>query len=183
MTSIIKVDQIQTLAGTAPTAADLGINVTGSVLQVHYAKLSTAVAASAASYDVITTTFTPKSATSTLLVEAQVFMGATTVGNLDGGVKVLRDGTAIDTGADSDSGRGGADVLDSSDDLWTTDDGSKWFRMKLGGAITTPANSTVTSTFVVRFQAAVVTTINVNRSFTGTAMRGISYLKIMEIAG
>jgi len=34
MTSIIKVDQIQTLAGAAPTAADLGINVTGSVLQV-----------------------------------------------------------------------------------------------------------------------------------------------------
>ena len=32
MTSIIKVDQIQTLAGTAPTAADLGINVTGSVV-------------------------------------------------------------------------------------------------------------------------------------------------------
>ena len=34
MTSIIKVDQIQTLAGAAPTAADLGINVTGSVIQV-----------------------------------------------------------------------------------------------------------------------------------------------------
>ena len=38
MTSIIKVDQIQTLAGAAPTAADLGINVTGSVLKTHYMK-------------------------------------------------------------------------------------------------------------------------------------------------
>ena len=34
MTSIIKVDQIQTAAGAAPTAAGLGLNVTGSVLQV-----------------------------------------------------------------------------------------------------------------------------------------------------
>ena len=34
MTSIIKVDQIQTAAGAVPTAADLGINVTGSVVQV-----------------------------------------------------------------------------------------------------------------------------------------------------
>ncbi len=48
MTSIIKVDQIQTLAGTAPTAADLGINVTGSVLQVVQATPApTAVAAAA----------------------------------------------------------------------------------------------------------------------------------------
>ena len=34
MTSIIKVDQIQTVSGTTPTAADLGINVAGTVLQV-----------------------------------------------------------------------------------------------------------------------------------------------------
>ena len=33
MTSIIKVDQIQTAAGSTPTAADLGINTTGSVIQ------------------------------------------------------------------------------------------------------------------------------------------------------
>ena len=33
MTSIIKVDQIQTAAGATPTASDLGINTTGTVLQ------------------------------------------------------------------------------------------------------------------------------------------------------
>ena len=36
MTSIIKVDQIQTAAGATPTAADLGINTTGSVLKVSH---------------------------------------------------------------------------------------------------------------------------------------------------
>lgn len=34
MTSIIKVDQIQTAAGGVPTAAALGLNVSGTVLQV-----------------------------------------------------------------------------------------------------------------------------------------------------
>ena len=34
MTSIIKVDQIQTASGSTPTATDLGINTTGTVLQV-----------------------------------------------------------------------------------------------------------------------------------------------------
>ena len=34
MASIIKVDQIQTAAGGTPTAADLGLNTTGTVLQV-----------------------------------------------------------------------------------------------------------------------------------------------------
>lgn len=34
MTSILKVDQIQNSAGNTPTAADLGLNVTGSVLQI-----------------------------------------------------------------------------------------------------------------------------------------------------
>jgi hypothetical protein len=36
MTSIIKVDQIQTAAGATPTAGDLGINTTGTVLKVSH---------------------------------------------------------------------------------------------------------------------------------------------------
>ena len=41
MTSIIKVDQIQTLAGAAPTAADLGINVSGAYQQIVYSTSNT----------------------------------------------------------------------------------------------------------------------------------------------
>lgn len=40
MTSIIKVDQIQNAAGGVPTAGDLGINTTGTVLQVVSSELS-----------------------------------------------------------------------------------------------------------------------------------------------
>ena len=38
MTSIIKVDTLQKANGATPTAADLGINVTGNVLKTHYMK-------------------------------------------------------------------------------------------------------------------------------------------------
>jgi hypothetical protein len=155
----------------------------GSVLQVHYAKLSTAVDTSSSTYDVITTTFTPKASSSTLLCEAQVFMGATQVGNLDGGIVLLRDGSLVETGANSDASRGGNNVLDSMDDLWSADTRSQWFRAKIGGVITTPANSTSQSTFIVRFNSDSTRDIHVNRGMTGTAMRGISYLTITEIAG
>ncbi len=43
MTSIIKVDTLQKTNGATPTAADLGINTTGSVLQVVSANYSTAI--------------------------------------------------------------------------------------------------------------------------------------------
>ena len=41
MTSIIKVDTLQKANGATPTAADLGINVTGTVLQVVEGSSST----------------------------------------------------------------------------------------------------------------------------------------------
>ena len=43
MTSIIKVDTLQKANGATPTAADLGINITGTVLQVVTANYSTQV--------------------------------------------------------------------------------------------------------------------------------------------
>ena len=47
MASILKVDQIQTAAGGTPTAADLGLNTTGSVLQVVHSQLKTTVSSTA----------------------------------------------------------------------------------------------------------------------------------------
>jgi hypothetical protein len=52
MTSIIKVDQIQTAAGGAPTAAGLGINTTGTVLQVVSVQMARAA------IDISSTSFT-----------------------------------------------------------------------------------------------------------------------------
>ena len=78
MTSIIKVDQIQNAAGGVPTAGDLGLNTTGSVLQVvqtyngnssHIAASSTGLVASG-----IQASITPKQAGSLILVSFSISM-------------------------------------------------------------------------------------------------------------
>ena len=73
MTSILKVDQIQNTAGGVPTATDLGLNVSGNVLQVVrsgnlYSEMiettSTSFVASGIYVDI-----TPKKIGSTILVD------------------------------------------------------------------------------------------------------------------
>jgi hypothetical protein len=72
MTSIIKVDQIQTASGSAPTAADLGINVAGNVLQTAVANISNQVNTNNQSDTEVSSalrvTLTPRSATSKFVV-------------------------------------------------------------------------------------------------------------------
>ena len=79
MASIIKVDTIQTAAGGTPTAADLGLNTTGSVLQVVQAVEQRASSAnsSATSYTNVTgleCAITPTSASSKILVQASFYV-------------------------------------------------------------------------------------------------------------
>ena len=73
MTSIIKVDQIQTAAGGVPTAGDLGLNTTGTVLQAvrngnlnsgHISTTSTSFTATGIYVDI-----TPKKIGSTILID------------------------------------------------------------------------------------------------------------------
>lgn len=72
MTSILKVDTIQTAAGGTPTAADLGLNVTGSVLQVKQGFMSSVQTGTfgATWTDVtgLTVSITPTSSSSKILV-------------------------------------------------------------------------------------------------------------------
>ena len=70
MTSIIKVDQIQTLAGTAPTAADLGINVSGAYQQIVYSTSNTNfnISSTSLKYEISSVTITPKFSNSKLKV-------------------------------------------------------------------------------------------------------------------
>ena len=79
MSSIIKVDTIQTAAGGTATAAGLGLNTTGSVLQVVQAveQRTSSATSSATSYTNVTgleCTITPTSASSNILVQACFFV-------------------------------------------------------------------------------------------------------------
>jgi hypothetical protein len=104
MTSIIKVDQIQNAAGGVPTAGDLGLNVSGSVLQVQRHSFTNQTAIGSVSYVSVSGssfTFTPKSSSSTLIVVSDV--SCRTNGTAQGMIfKHYIDGTSIS----NDSGYG-----------------------------------------------------------------------------
>jgi len=71
MSSIIKVDQIQLANGSTPTAGDLGLNITGAVLQIVSQNLTTGYISTTSSTPVSTghsATITPSSASSKILV-------------------------------------------------------------------------------------------------------------------
>ena len=70
MSSILKVDTIQTAAGGTPTAASLGLNVSGSVLQVVSAYQGSGVVTFTAGATLLTANITPTSANSKILIIA-----------------------------------------------------------------------------------------------------------------
>jgi len=84
MSSIIKVDTIQTAAGGVPTAGDLGLNITGTVLQVvqKFDGGVTSISNSGSFANFVTLgslsqTFTPTSSSSKVLLRATVGMLST----------------------------------------------------------------------------------------------------------
>ena len=93
MTSTLKVDQIQNTAGVVPTAADLGLNTTGNVIQV--------VKATPYPTTVNTTTFTNIASVSiTVSQGSNVFVLVTGNANFHGDghwhhIQFHRDGTAL----------------------------------------------------------------------------------------
>ena len=98
MTSIIKVDQIQTAAGAAPTAADLGINTAGTVLQVVQSTFGqTASNHTSSSFTATghTVTITPKSSTSKVLLYVLGGGQYLPQGSIMGSVTIYRGSTNI----------------------------------------------------------------------------------------
>ena len=95
MTSVIKVDQIQNAAGGTPTAGDLGLNVSGSVLQVVNKYSDNKVSTGSTSIVVLDTlSVTPKATGSNFAV--QFFLqGNWTNYNHGFGAFMYRDGSEI----------------------------------------------------------------------------------------
>jgi len=95
MTSIIKVDTLQKANGATPTAADLGINTTGNVLQVVTVNHSTVVSSTNSTFvdSGLSCAITPKFSTSKIMIlvdqngriETSTWMG----------YRILRDTTEI----------------------------------------------------------------------------------------
>lgn len=78
MASILKVDTIKKVDDSIPTAADLGINVTGSVLQMQFTQYTDTTSVSTPSFanttiDVLAVNITPKSTNSIIKLDTHIF--------------------------------------------------------------------------------------------------------------
>ena len=105
MSSIIKVDQIQLADGSTPTAGDLGLNTTGSVLQVVSGTANNhSISGSSTTYmqSGDTITITPKSSSSKILVvfntSAHLNTATTSGGAQRGFYTIFRGSTDIGSG-------------------------------------------------------------------------------------
>jgi len=94
MTSIIKVDQIQLADGSTPTIGDLGVNDTGTVLQVQSDVRTSSTGVSSGSWvDLgISVTLTPKSTNSKFILCPSV---TGSVSYFTWGIRLVRDGVAV----------------------------------------------------------------------------------------
>jgi hypothetical protein len=120
VSSILKVDTIQTTAGAAPTAKDLGLNVTGNTLNHYYVTASTQTTISNQTFTDIglSKTLTPVSASSKFYIEYNIFFygGASVNYWMAMYGRILRDTTQIQVDNYS-LGRGGVYMYSSSASL------------------------------------------------------------------
>ena len=72
MTSILKVDTLQKADGATPTAADLGINTTGNLLQVVSQEVISYTAVASTTSKIVYASLTTKAANSNFLFKGQV---------------------------------------------------------------------------------------------------------------
>ena len=189
MTSILKVDNIQKANGSTPTASDLGINTTGSVLQVKYFQLTTSQTETypTANTDKAITNFvvniTPKSTSSIMKIEANLMYESANA-SWDAMWFFYRDTTKLGNTQSSPGSRqiGIAPGLIS---YYSADNAS------------TPEFATLTyfddpqTTSAINYKLAVTTNTasnffinrNVNDTDNSSYDRGVSFISVTEIGG
>lgn len=189
MSSILKVDTIQTAAGGTPTAADLGINITGSVVQVHTAYFTgtdgfTYSTNARTLVNYIQTSFTPKYATSKLIIEIRICGEFSNAGAVYNSMFYLaRDGSPIGEGAASSRNVGIAPPALSYEG---TDGASTLESMYLSVVDTADNTNARTYQLGVRNGSNTAGNLSINRTINDTNdsghERGTSLIKITEIA-
>lgn len=178
MASIIKVDTIQTAAGGTPTAADLGLNTTGSVLQVVHQKINganyNAKTSSSFSDTDMSASITPTSASSKILIHFNFMTSTDTTGNAMAIYRITANGTAIpDTDTSANNGiqfRGNVGNASRNVDM-------------VSGMWQHEPNSTVQQTYVIQVSSVDGATIYINRWGYSSAWNSNSSITLMEIAG
>ena len=180
MSSIIKVDQIQLADGSTPTAGDLGLNTTGSVLQVVEGRLTTAVSNSTTSFadTGLSVSITPTSASSKILITVSVNSISASNG----------------TGVHIRTRRGTTDIINNTEsggpnDAWFCGGGQNFTnnnRQRASGTITVLDEPSTTDeiTYVTQFRCTDgSSTAYINRMGLSESNGSVSTITLMEIAG
>tara|TARA_B100000035_G_scaffold111972_1_gene95024 strand:- start:392 stop:886 length:495 start_codon:yes stop_codon:yes gene_type:complete len=164
MTSILKVDQIQTTAGAAPTATGLGLDTAGSVLQVKNTTTGVHQLTTNTRVDIFSLSITPSSTSSKILAVVNLAdAGQNASGSTYGAAWLMR---------------GSTDLLKFSGQFGYTGNSAS---NSIGSVSTSYLDSpSTTSSVTYKVQAS-------NFASTATieigASNGISTFTLMEIAG
>ena len=187
MTSIIKVDQIQTATGAAPTAAGLGLNITGSVLQVLQSVLTTPLVVSSGSFGDLSDfniTFTPKSSSSKILIMPMINLQVYNTGYTIQ-LRPVVNGVAV--GVAAAAGSRGQSMMGNFASGGGATDGNH-MNSPTTGMYLHQLSSAASTTVKMQIKTQGGSTVYINRTIndadnTDWATRNISTLTIMEIAG
>jgi hypothetical protein len=95
MASILKVDQLQKPDGSTPTAADLGLNVAGSIVNRVTQEVAIQNVTSTSYVDVATITYTPKAIGNLLVLEWRGVLSQNNSGSAGGIMQWTKDGVGI----------------------------------------------------------------------------------------
>jgi len=180
MTSILKVDNIQKANGSVPTASDLGLNTTGSVLQVKQAILTTSSAAAIAGwYDLtgLSVAITPVSTSSKILVKANVFGAVSNAGWLTA-IRILRGSTILSVGTSGSNADNNSTSLAYMAGSTAQGDG----KQMTVDILDSPSTTSATTYKVQYYGGNTGVTTYINRFSTSADACTISTITLMEIA-
>lgn len=184
MASIIKVDTIQTVAGNAPTAADLGFNTTGSVLQVVSAQYDTEnLVASDSFVDYMTLDITPSSTSSKIYLIHNIHYAGF------GSVRIQRRPSigstvaVLNPGTDFALYMGNPSTIPNS-----TDPASSGYRLTGSFHLIDEPGTTSTVTYACQVESHLANSFNIEINPNGIystsgANQAATQLILMEIAG
>jgi len=182
MTSILKVSTIQTTAGSVPTAADLGLNVTGSVLQVKQAVTDATWSTTSSTLTDVTgmsVSITPSATSSKILVIVDAHIGYDVYAGV---FHLLRDTTKIYAGA------GGLNRCGLFTNYYEASGASQYSLLPLTANYLDSPATTSAITYKVQFASmsgSINLTVNSPHITTNGVyiIGGTSTITVMEIAG
>ena len=170
MSSILKVDQIQLSNGNTPTAGDLGLNVTGSVLQAVSNRSTVFNSTTSTSYTEVDsglrTSITPTSTSSKILIIAGLGIGVDRVNAQDANCQIrireVNSGSTIDETGLRVYDRGGSGIY-----------------LQVGQTLSTLVSPATTSTLTYTWDMRLIVgqDCRVNNESKRT------YITLLEIAG